>query len=101
MPRPARPAPGLGLALGLGWLLAEPWLFPRWRERYGDLFMLHSTGFAPPLAVTSDPASAKRIFAGDPLTVRAGEANGGPLRQLVGARSLLVLDESLICIDAS
>jgi cytochrome P450 len=84
---------GPGLALGLGWLLAEPWLFRRWRERYGDVFMLHSTGFAPPLVVVADPAEAKRIFAGDPRRLRAGDANGGPLRQLVGEQSLLLLDE--------
>ncbi len=84
---------GPGLALGLGWVLAEPRLFPRWRERYGEVFMLHSTGFAPPLVVVADPAEAKRIFTGDPATLRAGDANGGPLRQLVGERSLLLLDE--------
>src|ERR1700729_1318565 len=84
---------GPGLALGLGWLLAEPRLFPRWRERYGDVFMLHATGFAPPLVVVADPKEAKRIFAGDPVTLRTGDANGGPLKDLVGERSLLLLDE--------
>ncbi len=84
---------GPGLALGLGWLLAEPRLFPRWRERYGDVFMLHATGFAPPLVVVADPTEAKRIFTGDPATLRAGDANGGPLKDLVGERSLLLLDE--------
>lgn len=91
---PPPPGPrGPGLALGLGWLLGEPRLFPRWRERYGDVFMLHSTGFAPPLTVVSDPAEAKRIFAGDRATVRPGDANSGPLRELVGEQSLLLLDE--------
>jgi cytochrome P450 len=84
---------GPGFALGLGWLLAEPTLFPRWRERYGDVFMLRSTGFTPPLVVVADPAEAKRIFAGDPTTLRAGSANGGPLGRLVGDQSLLLLDE--------
>jgi cytochrome P450 len=74
-------------------LLAEPWLFTRWRERYGDVFMLHSTGFAPPLAVICDPAYARRIFAGDPATVRPGDANSGPLRELLGGQSVLLLDE--------
>jgi cytochrome P450 len=86
---------GPGPLLGLGWILAEPRLFPRWRERYGDVFMLHSTGFAPPLAVVSDPVEAKRIFAADRATVRPGVANGGPLRQLVGPQSLLLLDEDV------
>ncbi|MFI5004942.1 MAG: cytochrome P450 [Solirubrobacterales bacterium] len=84
---------GPGLALGLGWLLAEQRLFPRWRERYGDVFMLHATGFGVPLVVVSDPAEAKRIFAGDPATLRAGDGNRGPLRQLVGEESVLILDE--------
>jgi cytochrome P450 len=84
---------GPGLALGLGWLLAEQRLFPRWRERYGDVFMLHATGFGVPLVVVSDPAEAKRIFGGDPATLRAGDGNRGPLRQLVGEKSVLLLDE--------
>jgi len=84
---------GPGFVLGLGWLAAEPRLFPRWHERYGDIFMLHSTGFAPPLVVVADPAEAKRIFAGNPATLRAGDANSGPLQKLVGERSLLLLDE--------
>jgi hypothetical protein len=41
-------------ALAGCWLLAEPRLFPRWHERHGDVFMLHSTGFAPPLVVVAD-----------------------------------------------
>ncbi|HEU4945332.1 MAG TPA: cytochrome P450 [Solirubrobacterales bacterium] len=88
------PGPGgPGLWLGLNWVLAEPRRFPRWRKRYGDVFMLHSTGFAPPLAIVSDPAEAKRIFAGDRATLRPGDANSGPLRQFVGPQSLLLLDE--------
>jgi cytochrome P450 len=89
---PPGPA-GPGHLLGLCWLLGEPRFFPRWRERYGDVFMLHSTGFAPPLVVVSDPAEARRIFAGDRATLRPGDANSGPLRQLVGLQSLLLLDE--------
>lgn len=82
-----------GIALGLTWLLAEPRLFPRWRERYGDVFMLHATGFGVPLVVISDPVLAKRIFAGDPAILRAGDGNRGPLATLVGDQSLLLLDE--------
>ncbi len=84
---------GFGFALGLGWLLAESRLFPRWRERYGDVFMLHKTGFGVPLVVLSNPADAKRVFGSDASTVRAGEANSAPLRQLVGEESLLLLDD--------
>jgi cytochrome P450 len=91
---PAPPGPrGPGALLGLGWLLAEPRLFPRWRDRYGDVFMLHATGFGVPLVVIADPAVAKRVFAGDPASVRAGDGNSGPLRQLVGEQSLLLLDD--------
>src|SRR4051794_24966058 len=80
----APPGPrGPGLALGLAWLAAEPRMFRRWRDRYGDVFMLHSTGFAPPLVVVSSPAEAKRIFSADPASVRAGDANGGPLREML------------------
>jgi cytochrome P450 len=55
--------------------------------------MLHATGFGVPLVVVSDPAEAKRIFAGDSATLRAGDGNRGPLRQLVGEESILLLDE--------
>ena len=84
---------GLGFLLGAAWLLGEPRFFPRWRERYGDVFMLRSTGFAPPLVVVSDPVEAKRVLSGDRATVRPGDANSGPLRQVVGLQSLLLLDE--------
>jgi cytochrome P450 len=84
---------GPGLVLGLGWLLAEPRLFPRWRARYGDVFMLPATGFGVPLVVVADPALAKELFAGDPASLRAGDANSGPLRELVGEQSLLLLDD--------
>lgn len=86
---------GPGLLLGLNWVLREPHSFPRWRRRYGDVFMLRSTGFAPPLTVVSDPALAKQILAADRATVRPGEANAGPLRRLVGMQSLLLLDGDL------
>lgn len=92
--RPPGPR-GPGLLLGLAWVLREPRSFPRWRRRYGDVFMLHSTGFAPPLTVVSDPILARRILAADRATVRPGDANGGPLRQLVGSQSLLLLDEDV------
>jgi len=55
--------------------------------------MLHATGFGLPLVVVADPAEARRIFAGDPATLRAGDGNSGPLRELVGEQSLLLLDE--------
>jgi cytochrome P450 len=79
----------------LQWVLREPQAFPRWRRRYGNVFMLRSTGFAPPLTVVADPALAKRILTADRATVRPGDANGGPLRQLVGPQSLLLLDEDV------
>ncbi len=88
------PGPGgPGLLLGLAWLLEEARFFPRWRERYGDVFMLRSAGFMPPLVVVSDPGEARRVLSGDRATLRAGDANSGPLRRLVGLQSLLLLDE--------
>jgi cytochrome P450 len=84
---------GPGLLLGLAWLFEEARFFPRWRERYGDVFMLPSAGFMPPLVVVSDPVEAKRVLGGDRTTLRAGDANSGPLRRLVGLQSLLLLDE--------
>jgi cytochrome P450 len=75
-------------------VLREPYSFPRWHRRYGDVFMLR-TGFAPPLTLVADPTLVKPILTADRATVLPGPANGGPLLQLVGPQSLLLLDEDV------
>lgn len=74
----------------------------RCRERYGDVFALRmlARAVAGPGArpgegtwvFLADPEHVKQLFAAGPVAVRTGETNMF-LRPLVGARSILVLDE--------
>jgi cytochrome P450 family 110 len=59
-------------------------------RRYGEWFTVRFPG-VPPFVFTSDPAATGEIFAGDPETLRAGEANA-PLGAVMGPQSLLLLD---------
>ena len=72
---------------------AQPYGFmaARWR-RYGDVFRSHFPIFGSVVYV-ADPADIKRVFAGDPATFHAGEANAMALGDALGEHSLLTLDE--------
>jgi cytochrome P450 len=72
---------------------AQPYGFmaARWR-RYGDVFRSHFPIFGRVVYV-ADPADIKRVFAGDPATFHAGEANAMALGDALGENSLLTLDE--------
>ena len=63
----------------------------RWR-RYGDVFTSHFPIFGRVVYV-ADPAEIKRVFAGEPSTFHAGEANALALGDALGENSLLTLDE--------
>ena len=67
------------------------WLVRRWR-RYGDVFTSHFPMFGRVVYV-ADPALVKEVFAGDPVTFHAGEANTLALGDALGEHSLLTLDE--------
>ena len=60
------------------------------QDRYGDIFTLRILGET--WAVLADPDAVKQVFTGDPRVFHAGEGNG-QLAPLLGAYSLLVLDE--------
>jgi cytochrome P450 len=47
----------------------------------------------PPLVYVAEPALVKRVFAGDPATFHAGEANAMVLEPALGPFSVLTLDE--------
>ena len=82
MPRPMQ---------GASFLAAEARYLSRCRRRYGDVFALEVWPFHP-LVVVGDPKEVKRVFTGDPAQLHAGEGNE-VLEPLVGAHSVLVLDE--------
>ncbi len=59
-------------------------------RRYGSVFTLRLPAY-PPLVFVSDPEAIRRIFAGDPAVLHAGDANR-VLRPIMGPNSLLLLD---------
>ncbi len=67
------------------------WMVKRW-ERYGDVFSSRFPIFGRVVYV-ADPALVKEVFAGDPATFHAGEANTLALGDALGDHSLLTLDE--------
>ena len=62
-------------------------------RRYGDVFTVRLAGLGPGVYL-ADPADIKTVFAGDPHTYHAGEANS-VLSGILGRSSVLVLDEDL------
>ncbi len=62
-------------------------------RRYGRAFTLRVTSMGT-LVYLSDPADIKTVFAGDPHTFHAGEANS-MLSGLLGESSVLVIDEDV------
>lgn len=88
--------PGPRLPAGLQALLmlkCGPRFIGECRRRYGSTFTLHVAGMGTAVYVT-DPADIKTVFAGDPRTFHAGEANS-MLKGLLGDTSVLVVDEDL------
>jgi cytochrome P450 len=73
------------------WVRPHRWL-RRLHARYGDVF---SVNVAPvgQAVYLANPADIKKVFAGDPATYRAGEANS-LMRGLLGDTSVLLVDES-------
>jgi len=63
------------------------------RRRYGKVFTLRVAAIGT-LVYLGDPADIKTVFAGDPKTFHAGEANS-MLSGLLGDSSVLVIDEDV------
>jgi cytochrome P450 len=61
-------------------------------RRYGDCFTIDTLLFGVEVNVVH-PDAIRQIFTGDPSALHAGEANAA-LEPLVGARSVLLLDEA-------
>lgn len=63
------------------------------RRRYGSPFTLRVATMGT-IVYTDDLAEIKKVFAGDPATYHAGEANS-MLRGMLGPSSVLVIDDEL------
>ncbi|MBW0010436.1 MAG: cytochrome P450, partial [Pseudonocardiales bacterium] len=86
---PGPPLPGL-LQAGLIWF--DPVRFAQTcHRRYGDLFTVRVPGIGT-LVYLADPADIRSVTRGDPSIFHAGEA-AAPLSQIVGTKSLLMLDD--------
>jgi cytochrome P450 len=73
------------------WSRQAQWMLAQSRKRFGPMFTL-TIAYEGTWVVISDPDLVKQVFTGDPGVFHAGEAND-ILRPLVGANSLMVLDE--------
>ncbi len=63
------------------------------RRRYGNVFTVRIAGMGT-IVYLADPADIKKVFAGDPATFHAGEANS-MLVGLLGPASVLVIDDDV------
>lgn len=88
-PGPPLPA-AVQTALMLRWWSACAFVCQR---RYGDVFTVRLAGFGPGVYL-ANPEDIKTVFAGDPRTYHAGEANS-VLSGMLGPSSVLVLDEDV------
>jgi cytochrome P450 len=63
----------------------------RWHRRYGDTFTARAAPMGT-IVYLADPADLRTVFAGDPRTYHAGEANS-LMRGVLGDSSVLLVDE--------
>jgi cytochrome P450 len=86
---PGPPLPGVVQA-GLIWVAPLPFLYACHR-RYGDRFTVRIPGLGK-LVYLTDREDVRSVLRGDPAVFHAGEANA-PIGEIVGPRSVLVLDD--------
>ena len=87
------PGPRLPVFVQTAAWMIRPWDFmERCAARYGDTFTLRLAG-EPPLVMVSHPETVKEVFTGPPELLHAGEASRRTLLPVVGANSVLLLDE--------
>jgi cytochrome P450 len=87
------PGPRMPRALQTAiWTRQAQWFLAQNRRRFGPMFTLR-IAYEGTWVVLADPDLAKQVFTGDPKIFHAGEGND-ILRPLLGANSLLVLDEA-------
>ncbi len=86
------PGPRMPRALQTAiWSRQAQWFLEQSRARFGPMFSM-KIAFEGDWVVLSDPDLVKQVFTGDPRVFHAGEGND-LLRPLLGANSILVLDD--------
>lgn len=86
------PGPPLPAALQAGLIWRNPIRFVQHcHRRYGDVFAIRIPVIGT-LVLLADPDHIRTVTRGDPAIFHAGEA-AAPLAQVVGTRSLLILDD--------
>jgi cytochrome P450 len=75
------------------WSRQAQWFLEQSRARFGPMFSM-KIAFEGDWVVLSDPDLVKQVFTGDPRVFHAGEGND-LLRPLLGANSILVLDDEV------
>ncbi|MGH3772557.1 MAG: cytochrome P450 [Pseudonocardiaceae bacterium] len=92
MERALPPGPPLPALLQAGLLLLDPVRFVHACHRhYGDLFTIRIPRIGT-LVYLADPDDIRSVTRGDPAIFHAGEA-AAPLSQVVGTRSVILLDD--------
>lgn len=87
------PGPGMPMSIqSLGFLMRHVPMMRRSRAKYGPMFRIRLTGF-PNFVVISDPALIKQVLTEKPTVLHAG--TGSPLGAVLGANSLLAIDEDI------
>jgi cytochrome P450 len=76
----------------VGFMLRHVPMLRRSRDKYGPMFRAKLLGF-PPFVVISDPALIKQVMTEKPTVLHAG--TGSPLGTVLGANSLLAIDEDI------
>ncbi len=88
-PGPRMPAP----VQAAGWAMRPLALMQRCEQRYGELFTLRVRSRRPWVFLTN-PSHVKQLFTADSTLFGAGAGEANPLLQpLLGARSVMLLDE--------
>jgi cytochrome P450 family 135 len=91
MPAGLPPRPDLGrLNMSVGFVLWPARFLDACQAKRGDFFTLHPQK-GRWIVVTSDPATIKEVFTGDPNLLHAGAGNI-VLQPILGSRSVLLLD---------
>jgi cytochrome P450 len=86
------PGPPLPAAIQAGLIWLDPIRFVQnCHRRYGDVFAIRIPVIGT-LVFLADPGHIRLVTRGDPAIFHAGEA-AAPLAQVVGTRSLLILDD--------
>ena len=76
----------------LGFLVRNIPMMRRAHAKYGDMFSIKLLGF-PDFVIISDPDLIKQTLTADPTLLHAG--TGSPLGAVLGANSLLAIDEDI------